>query len=237
MDTRSLGQHISHEYNQELEAVRSQLLTMGGLVEQQIHHALQALVEGDSRLAEDVVRTDDRVNKMEIAIDEECGRILARRQPAASDLRLVIAIIKASTDLERMGDEAQKIGHLSVSLAGQDRPASGYSEIEHLGQAVKNMVRSALDAFARLDVDTALKIIKEDTRINREYEAIARQCITFMMEDPRMIRRVLDAMWAARSLERIGDHAKNLCEYVIYLVYGKDIRHGNLNMADIKPNH
>jgi len=232
MDTRSLSQHISHEYNQELEAVRSQLLSMGGLVEQQINQALQALVEGDSQLAETVVQTDDRVNQMEITIDEECSRILARRQPAASDLRLVIAIIKAGTDLERMGDEAQKIGRLAVSLAGQDRPSGGYREIEQLGLAVQSMVRSALDAFARLEVDTALRIIREDKLINREYQAIARQCIDYMMADPQRVRRVLDAMWAARSLERIGDHAKNLCEYVIYLVHGKDVRHGNLDAAE-----
>lgn len=232
MDTRSLSQHISHEYNQELEAVRSRLLAMGGLVEQQIAHALQAFVEGDSHLAAEVVRNDARINQLEVAIDEECSRILARRQPAASDLRLVIAIIKASTDLERMGDEAQKIGYLAESLAGQDRPAGGYREIEHLGHAVQQMVRSALDAFARLEVDTAVRIIREDSRINREYESIARQSITFMMEDPRKIRRVLDAMWAARSLERIGDHSKNLCEYVIYLVHGKDVRHGNLDETE-----
>ncbi|GAB4185238.1 MAG: phosphate signaling complex protein PhoU [Wenzhouxiangellaceae bacterium] len=232
MDTRSLSQHISHEYNQELEAVRSSLLAMGGLVEEQINHALQALVEGDSRLAEQVVQNDDRINQMEVAIDEECGRILARRQPAASDLRLVIAIIKASTDLERMGDEAQKIGRMALSLAGHDRPAGGYREIEHLGQAVQSTVRDALNTFARLEVESALTIIRADSRINREYESIARQCITFMMEDPRQIRRVLDAMWCARSLERIGDHAKNLCEYVIYLVHGKDVRHSNLDEAE-----
>lgn len=229
MDTKSLGQHISHEYNKELEDVRGRLLAMGGLVEQQISEALQALLDGDSQLAEKVVRADQQINQMEVAIDEECGRILARRQPAASDLRLVISIIKASTDLERMGDEAQKVGYLAVALAGHDRPSSGYGEIEHLGQLVQGMVRKALDAFARLEVESALNIIREDKRVNREYEAIARQCITFMMEDPRMIRRVLDVMWCARSLERIGDHAKNLCEYVIYLVHGKDVRHTHLD--------
>ncbi len=232
IDTHTLSQHISHEFNKELEDVRGQLLAMGGQVEQQIHQALRAVVEGDSKIGEEVERQDYLINRMEVAIDEECSRILARRQPAASDLRLVVAIIKASTDLERMGDEAEKIGRLAVALAGMDRPPHGYTELDHLGGLVETMVRNALDTFARLDADAALAVAREDFRINREYEALTRQCITFMMEDPRKIRRVLDVMWCARSLERIGDHAKNICEYVIYLVHGKDIRHTSLDDAE-----
>lgn len=225
MDKLNLDHHISQRFNEELEGIRNHVLTMGGMVEEQIVAAIRALVEGDSELGERVVRDDWKVNELEIAIDEECNLILARRQPAASDLRLVIAIIKTITDLERIGDEAEKIGYLATRLAEAERPANAYGELEHLGDQVRSMLRSALDAFARMDADAALAVAREDSKVDREYEAIIRQCITFMMEDPRTIRRVLDMMWCARALERIGDHARNIGEYVIYLVHGKDVRH------------
>ena len=169
---------------------------------------------------------------MEVAIDDDCSRILATRSPAASDLRLIVAIIKTITDLERIGDEAEKIG--LHRLAARDRGAAGgpLSRDQASRPLVADMVHEALDAFARLDAEAALDIARRDRLVDEEYEAIQRQCITFMMEDPRTIRRALDVLWVARALERIGDHAKNICEYVIYMVHGKDIRH--LSIEDVE---
>jgi len=228
MDTAELSQHISRRFNEDLERVRSQVLTMGGFVEQQLAKAVSALVEGDSTLGETVARDDFEVNRMEVSIDEECSRILATRAPAASDLRLIVAIIKAITDLERMGDECEKIGYIASRLATQERPTNKYRDIKHLGRVVQNMVHDSLDAFARMDAEAALRVARQDRVVDEEYEAIQRQSITFMMEDPRNIRRALDVMWVVRAIERIGDHAKNICEYVIFMVHGKDIRHVRL---------
>jgi phosphate transport system protein len=228
VDTAELSQHISRRFNEDLERVRSQVLNMGGFVEQQLAKAVAALVEGDSTLGETVARDDFEVNRMEVSIDEECSRILATRAPAASDLRLIIAIIKVITDLERMGDECEKIGYIASRLATQERPVNKYREIKHLGRVVQNMVHDSLDAFARMDAEAALKVARQDRLVDEEYEAIQRQSITFMMEDPRDIRRALDVMWVVRAIERIGDHAKNICEYVIFMVHGKDIRHVRL---------
>jgi phosphate transport system protein len=228
MDTAELSQHISRRFNEDLERVRSQVLNMGGFVEQQLAKAVSALVEGDSTLGETVARDDFEVNRMEVSIDEECSRILATRAPAASDLRLIVAILKAITDLERMGDECEKIGYIASRLATQERPSNKYREIKHLGRVVQNMVHDSLDAFARMDAEAALKVARQDRLVDEEHEAIQRQSITFMMEDPRNIRRALDVMWVVRAIERIGDHAKNICEYVIFMVHGKDIRHVRL---------
>lgn len=225
MDTADLSPHISRRFNEDLDRVRNQVLAMGGFVEQQLAKAVTALVEGDSLLGEAVAHDDFHVNNMEVSIDEECSRILATRAPAASDLRLIVAIIKAITDLERMGDECEKIGYIASRLAAQERPADKYREVKHLGRVVQDLVHDALDAFARMDADAALRVARRDRLVDEEYEAIQRQSITFMMEDPRSIRRALDVMWVVRALERIGDHAKNICEYVIYMVHGKDVRH------------
>ena len=225
MEKSDLSHHILSRYNEDLERVRTNVLQMGGLVEEQLKQAVEALVQGDSRIGDLVAHNDHKVNAMEVAIDDDCSRILATRSPAASDLRLIVAVIKTITDLERIGDEAEKIGYIGSRLATMERPVDRYREIKHLGRLVADMVHSSLDAFARLDAEAALEIAKKDRLVDEEFEAIQRQCITFMMEDPRTIRRALDVLWVARALERIGDHAKNICEYVIYMVYGKDVRH------------
>ena len=229
METSDLSQHISRRFNEDLESVRARVLAMGGFVEDQLQKAVTALVEADSVLGQEVVTGDGAVNSMEIAIDDECSRILATRSPAAGDLRVIVAIIKTITDLERVGDEAEKIGAIAARLASMERPADKYREVKHLGRQVAQMLHEALDAFARMDAQAALRVAREDRAIDEEYDAIQRQCITFMMEDPRQIRRALDVMWVVRALERIGDHAKNLCEYVIYVVHGKDVRHIHLD--------
>jgi phosphate transport system protein len=229
METADLSHHISRRFNEDLERVRSKVLGMGGFVEQQLAKAITALVEGDSTLGESVALDDYQVNNMEVMIDEECSRILATRAPAAGDLRVIVAIIKTITDLERIGDEGEKIGYIASRLATMERPADKYREIKHLGRVVSDMVHDALDAFARMDVESALRVARQDRLVDEEYEAIQRQSITFMMEDPRTIRRALDVMWVVRALERIGDHAKNISEYVIYMVHGKDIRHTSLD--------
>lgn len=221
-------QHISQQFDAELERLRSRVFAMGGLVEQQVRDAVRALTEGDVSLADKVITNDYKVNLMEVELDEECTHILARRQPTAGDLRLVVTVIKAITDLERMGDQAEKVARMGKALAELERPRNGYMEIQSLGNHVQGMIRDTLDAFARMDATAAITVAKEDLKVDLEYEGIMRQSITFMMEDPRAIKRVLDVMWAARALERIGDHSRNICEYVIYLVKGKDVRHISL---------
>jgi len=232
MDTTDLSHHILSRFNADLEGIRSGVLQMGGFVEQQLQNGVKALTLGDSRLGEEVARLDHKVNAMEVSIDDDCSRILATRNPTASDLRLIVAVIKTITDLERIGDETEKLGRISARLSGLDRPADRYREVKHMGDLVAEMVHGALDAFARLDTEAALDVARRDRVVDEEYEAIQRQCITFMMEDPRTIRRALDVLWVARALERIGDHAKNICEYVIYMVLGKDIRH--LSIEDVE---
>ena len=228
MHASDLTDHISRRFNQDLENLRSQVLSMGGLVESQLSKAIAAMVSGDSEMGLQVAHDDYQVNDLEVSIDEECSRVLAIRAPAAGDLRLIVAIIKTITDLERIGDEAEKIGFLASRLAGMDRPSDSYRELKNLGNHVSHMLRDAMNAFARLDVDEAMETIREDELVDHEYESIQRQCITFMMEDPRSIKRVMNVTWAARSLERIGDHAKNICEYVVYMVHGRDVRHTEL---------
>ncbi|MDA3921652.1 MAG: phosphate signaling complex protein PhoU [Salinisphaera sp.] len=225
LEKTGIDKHTSKQFDVELEDIRESVLTMGGLVEQQIANGVRALVEGDGALGEEVARSDYVINRMEVEIDEDCTRILARRQPQAGDLRLVLAIAKTITDLERIGDEAEKIGRMAVQLAGQERPASAFHQIDALGKHVRQMIRDALDSFARMDPETALKVAQADIEVDREYEGAMRQCITFMMEDPRTIRHMLDVMWAVKALERIGDHSTNIGEYVVYLVGGKDVRH------------
>lgn len=219
------SQHISQQFEKELQDVRSRVLAMGGLLEQQVSNALEALMTGNTELARLAIDTDKEVNYLEMSIDEECIQIIALRQPTAGDLRLVTGILKTITDLERIGDEATSIARMALNLSEKDRPKKNYRELQSLGNHVCTMLRDALDAFARFDVDQAVKVASEDQYIDAEYESIVRQLITYMMEDPRAITRVIDMIWSARSLERIADHAHNVCKHIIYLVEGKDVRH------------
>lgn len=225
MDKLHLDQHISQKFNSELEDVRNRVLHMGGLVEQQVTGGLQALLECDSELGEKIASADHTINALEVEIDEQCTHILARRQPAASDLRLLVTIIKIITDLERIGDEAEKLGRFSVELASSAQVPTYRKEVRHLGQLVKSILREALDAFARMDDEAALQITRRDDDINAEYESLSRLLMTHMMEDPSQVQNIYNIAWCARALERIGDHSVNICEYVVYLVKGKDIRH------------
>jgi phosphate transport system protein len=232
MEAADLSHHTSRRFNEELERVRTKVLAMGGFVEEQLGRALTALVDGDSTLGQSVAMEDYKVNGMEVSIDEECSRILATRAPTAGDLRMIVATIKTITDLERIGDECEKVALIAARLATLERPVDRYREVKHLGRAVQGMVHDTLDSFARMDAEAALRTARTDRNIDEEYESIQRQSITFMMEDPRLIRRALDVMWVVRSLERIGDHAKNICEYVIYMVHGKDVRHTSLETVE-----
>ena len=220
--------HISGQFNAELETLRNFMLQMGGKVEQQLASAIEALVAMDSGQAELIINRDHEVNQMEMSIDDQCASILARRQPAASDLRLVVAIIKVNTDLERIGDEAAKVARQAMRLSEAGNSPSNFIEIRHIGTYVADMLRRSLDAFARLDVAAAVEVVKNDSFVDREYGSALRSLMTFMMEDPRAIGSIINEMWALRSLERIGDHATNIAEHVIYLVRGMDVRHGRL---------
>jgi phosphate transport system protein len=228
-----LPHHTSSRFNEDMERIRRDVLAMGGLVEQQLEMAIAALISGDIEAAHRVTERDREVNQMEVAIDGECQRVLATRTPAAGDLRLVIASIKAITDLERIGDESRKISSIAARLAAVERPTDRYREVKHLGLLVQQIVHDSLDAFARLDASKIRDIVQRDRIIDDEYESIQRQNITFMMEDPRTIRRALDVMWVVRALERVGDHAKNICEHVVYIVHGKDVRHTRVDDSGV----
>ncbi|ATG73522.1 phosphate transport system regulatory protein PhoU [Zobellella denitrificans] len=223
MDKINLKKHISGQFNVELEGVLNQVLVMGGLVEQQLSDAITAIHEQDMDMARQIVANDHKVNALEVQIDEECTRIIAKRQPAASDLRLVLAIIKTITDLERIGDVAKRIGMMLLDNANKKQPP--LVSMENMGRRTVKMLHEALDAFARMDVEAAIEVHKEDDKVDREYESIIRELMTFMMEDPRTIPQVLNVLWCARSLERVGDRVQHLCEYIIYFVKGKDVRH------------
>jgi len=218
--------HSSKQYDIELETLRSRVLEMGGLVEAQIRAAIDGLTSGDVLALDAVIADDHRVNALEVSIDTESSHLIARRQPAASDLRLVLAIIKIVTDLERIGDEAAKIARMGKqSYARARMPSTPIAAVKHVGNIALGMLRKALDALARLDPVAAASIVREDFAIDEEFRAIVRQLITFMMEDPRTISQSLEILWIAKAIERIGDHAKNMAEQVIYIVKGTDVRH------------
>ncbi len=218
--------HTIKQFDAELEDIRSQVLQMGGLVEQQIVRALEALTGGNAGLARQVMIDDHRVNALEVAIDEHCSTVIARRQPAAKDLRMIMTVVKTITDLERIGDEAAKIARMTEAIYESDRPtAPRTSEVQHVGEIAIGMLRNALDSFARLDLAVAAKVVRQDEQVDREFTGILRHLITFMMEDPRTISHAIEILFIAKAIERIGDHAKNMSEYVVYLVKGKDVRH------------
>ena len=220
------SEHFSKQYDQDLEGLRSRVLQMGGLVEAQIIAAIDAFASGKQELIDQVISGEAGVDEFEVNIDNDCGQVIVRRQPAASDLRLIMAISKTVTDLERIGDEAEKIARLSGQMHGRGRvPLEQFAGVRHAATAAVAMLRQALDAFARLDAVVAAKVIREDRAIDSEFRAILRQLITFMMEDPRTISTALEVLWVAKAVERIGDHAKNVAEYVIYIVRGTDVRH------------
>jgi phosphate transport system protein len=228
------AQHISRQFNDDLGKVHAQFLAMGGLVESQVADAMHALLDTDPILADKVRAMDAKVNDMESEIDSNLVQILARRQPAASDLRMVIAISKANTDLERIGDEAAKIARLAKTASEEGESPRGYTETRHIGNQVRLMIREALDSFARLDVEKALQVLQADAEVDREYQTATRALMTYMMEDPRYISRMINVLWVLRSLERIGDHARNLAEQVIYMVKGADVRHTSFDEVEKK---
>ncbi len=224
MDNLNIGRHISGQFNEDLERIINQVMHMGGLVEKQLTDALTSVCDADEALAKKVLNNDYLINNAEVNIDDECTRIIAKRQPAAGDLRLVMAIVKTITDLERIGDESGKIANVTLeSLSGEHKDL--LSNLDNLGRHVLTFLQATLDAFTRMDYDAAVKVHKSDDKIDREYEALMRQLMTYMMEDPRSIPQIMSVIWSARALERIGDRCQNICEYIIYFVKGKVVRH------------
>lgn len=220
------SEHTSKQFDAELEAVRAKVLQMGGLVESQIRLAIEAMVSGDVPLMNRVINNDHRVNAMEVEIDESCNQIIALRQPAAGDLRMVMTVIKTITDLERIGDEAEKIARMGKLLSQRKSLVlPSFKEVTHAAELALDMLRKSLDAFARLDLAYAAQVVRQDQMVDEEFRIIMRYLITFMMEDPRTISTALEILFVAKAIERIGDHAKNMSEYVVYMVKGKDVRH------------
>ena len=218
--------HTSKVFDLELESLRTRVLQMGGLVEQQVRRAIDGLYGGDTPLLEAVIRDDERVNRMEVEIDALCNQIIAKRQPAASDLRMIVSVLKAISDIERVGDKARKIARLGISISSQSGAPLNV-ELKHMTETALKMLRLSLDGFARLDVALVTEAVRLDEQVNSEYRGIARQLITYMMEDPRTITRSLDILTIAKAIERIGDHATNIAEYVVYMVKGLNVRHAS----------
>ncbi len=222
----AISDHTSKQFDADLEDIRSRVLQMGGLVESQIMAAIDGLSTGGEEIISRVIDTERRVNKNEKEIDDAIVHVVARRQPAASDLRLIMGVSKIVTDLERIGDEAEKIARMARQIYGRGALAIPRSiDVRQTGNKAAMMLRRVLDAMARLDAVEADKIIAEDKLIDTEFRAIMRQLITYMMEDPRTITTALDIVWTAKAIERVGDHAKNIAEQVIYIVHGTDVRH------------
>ena len=220
------SEHTSKQFDAELEAVRARVLQMGGMVENQISLAIESLISGDVELMNRVIEDDHRVNALEVEIDESCNRILVRRQPAAGDLRMITTVIKTITDLERIGDEAEKIARMAKLLSQKERLRHPrYNQIQQASEIALDMLRKSLDAFARLDLSMAAEVVRQDEQVDEEFRSIMRYLITFMMEDPRTISTSLEILFVAKAIERIGDHAKNMSEYVVYMVKGRDVRH------------
>ena len=224
-----LSEHTYKQFDTELESVRANVLKMGGLVEEQIINAVEALMKGDLELADRVEANDHNVNALEVAVDEDCAHIVARRQPTASDLRMVMMVVKTITDLERIGDEAAKIARMAKLIHKAERISlPRFSEVKYMSELVLDMLRKALDGFARLDATKAVDIARADQLVDEEFRLNLRHLITYMMEDPRTISVFIDILFVAKAIERMGDHAKNMSEYVVYMVKGKDVRHTSL---------
>ena len=220
------NEHTSKQFDAELEAIRTRVLEMGELVKNQINDAIHSLVSGNVALMTRVVDDDHRVNVMEVRIDEECTKVIACRQPTANDLRFVMTVIKTITDLERIGDEAEKIARMAKMLSlNHSLSTPRYNEIERASKIALDMLCKSLDAFARLDVDLAAQVVRQDEQVDEKFHAIMRKLIMFMMENPHNISAALEMLFVAKAVERIGDHAQNMAEYVIYMVKGRDVRH------------
>ncbi len=224
--------HIVKQYDTDLENIRNRVLQMGGLVEQQIINAMTGLVEGDRQLIEQTIENDHQVNRLEVELDEACTQIIARRQPTAIDLRMVMMVIKTITDLERIGDEAKKIAKAAKAIHEADASLMPKIDLRHIAEDAVAMLRKALDAYARLDLNAAAQVVRQDQEVDAEFKSIMRQLITFMMEDPRTISRSIDLMFIAKSIERVGDHSKNISEYVVYMAKGRDVRHIGLEAIE-----
>ena len=228
-----MDKHISSQFDNELGSVSSRVLELGGLVESQIRHAVYALSQFSNEVADQVISTEAQVNSMEVEIDRDLSSIIARRQPTARDLRLLIAISKITANLERVGDEAEKIARMvkAIGASGNARYLPS-SELRIASDLASALLRKALDSFARLDVTEAVSILKEDDLIDAEFDGFVRKLVTYMMEDPRTISASLDLLFIAKAIERIGDHAKNIAEFIIYVVKGADVRH--IALADVE---
>lgn len=226
-----MNRHISEQYDAELDSARSLLLEMGGLVEQQLQHACQSLYNHDAKLAEQVRDREDRVNRHEVDLDDLCVQIIARRQPAATDLRTLISLMNASTDLERVGDEADRIAKLVLRIADMELPADHYADVRTMAERAQGMLAMALDAFARQNAENAVGVIEADEDVDDAYDRIVRRMGKVMKNHPERFEQTLTVLWVARALERCGDHAKNLAEYIVYLVKGQDVRHADAAAA------
>jgi phosphate transport system protein len=226
-------EHTYKQFDAELEGVRASVLKMGGLVEEQITHAVEALITGNIDLADDVINRDHTVNGLEVGIDEEVAHIIARRQPTASDLRMLMMVVKTITDLERIGDEAAKVARMAKLIHGSERiTLPRFNEVKYMSGLVLEMLKKALDGFARLDASSAGDILRQDQQVDEEFHLNLRHLITYMMEDPRTISVFIDILFVAKAIERMGDHAKNMIEYVVYMVKGKDVRHTSLEEVE-----
>jgi len=228
-----MAKHISEQYDLELAQVRERLMEMGGIVESQVNNSCTALVTHDLDMAEEVRDVEANLNQFEVELDDLCVSIIAKRQPTARDLRTVVSVMKVITDLERIGDEADRIARMALDLANSEIPSDHYADFRSLHTNAVKMLKRALDAFARLDIEMALRVIEDDELIDNGYDRILRLCSEQMQSNPTEVERLLRLMWSARAVERIGDHAKNIGEYVIYLVKGRDVRHTPLSDADI----
>ena len=224
-----MSDHTSKQFDAEMEAIRSGVLSMGGLVERQVGRAIEALGEDeDSRLIDAVGADEREINQMQVTIDQQCTQVIARRQPTAVDLRLIMMVTKIVNDLERIGDEAKKIAYKSAAVRGNGRLTRiRYHDVVRMAGGTQKMLRESLDAFARLDINAAARVVEEDDDIDVAFNAVMRQLISFMMEDPRTIGAALEVVFIAKSIERIGDHSKNISESVVQVVMGKDVRHAS----------